>query len=88
MLQAIAGLDPNDPTSLPDPVPDMLEGLGQGGSGLRVGLDEKYISDNTDPELVASVLSGIKKLEGLGALVIPITMPDISSYMEAWGVLC
>ena len=87
IFQAIAGLDPNDPTSLPDRVPDMLEGIGQGVSGLRIGLDEKYISDNTDPELVASVLSGIKTLEGLGAVIIPITMPDISNYMEAWGAV-
>ena len=88
MLQAIAGLDPDDPTSLPDPVPDMLEGIEQGVRGLRIGLDEKYISENTDPELVASVLSGIRTLEGLGAEIVSIKMPDISGYMEAWGVLC
>ena len=88
MLQAIAGLDPNDHTSLPDPVPDMLEGIEQGVRGLRIGLDEKYISENTDPELVASVLSGITTLEGLGAVIVPINMPDISGYMDAWGVLC
>ena len=88
MLQAIAGLDTNDHTSLPDPVPDMLEGIEQGVRGLRIGLDEKYISENTDPELVASVLSGITTLEGLGAVIVPINMPDISGYMDAWGVLC
>jgi len=88
MLQAIAGQDPNDPTSLPDPVPDMLDGIGQGVNGLRIGLDEKYISGNTDSQLVESVLSGIKTLEGLGAVIVPIQMPDISGYMEAWVVLC
>ena len=88
MLQAIAGLDPNDHTSLPDQVPNMLEGIEQGVRGLRIGLDEKYISENTDPELVASVLSGITTLEGLGAVIVPINMPDISGYMDAWGVLC
>jgi amidase len=88
MLQAIAGLDPNDPTSLPDLVPDILQGIEQGVSGLRIGLDEKYISENTDPELVASVMSGITTLEGLGAVIVPINMPDISSYMEAWVTLC
>ena len=88
MLQAIAGLDPNDPTSLPELVPDILQGIEQGVSGLRIGLDEKYISENTDPELVASVMSGITTLEGLGAVIVPINMPDISSYMEAWVTLC
>ena len=88
MLQAIAGLDPNDHTSLPDPVPDMLEGIEQGVRGLRIGLDEKYISENTDQELVASVLAGITTLEGLGAVIVSINMPEISGYMDAWGVLC
>ena len=88
MLQAIAGQDPNDPTSLPDLVPDMLEGIDRGVRGLRIGLDEKYISGNTDPQLVESVLSGIKTLEAMGAVIVPIQMPDISGYMEAWGALC
>ena len=88
MLQAISGLDPNDPTSLPDPVPDMLRDIEKGVQGLRIGLDDKYISEKTDPELVASVLAGIKTLEGLGATIVPVTMPDLSGYMEAWGVLC
>jgi len=33
-------------------------------------------------------LAGIRTLEGLGAEIVPIKMPDISGYMEAWGVLC
>lgn len=88
VLQAISGLDPNDPTTLPAPVPDMLEGIDQGVRGLRIGLDENYISGNTDSQLVESVLAGIKTLEGLGAVTVPIQMPDIAEYMEAWGVLC
>ncbi len=88
MLQAIAGLDPHDPTTLPNPVPDMLEGIHQGVRGLRIGLDEKYVTENTDPELAQSVLAGIKTLETLGAVIVPIQMPDISGYMEAWGAIC
>ncbi|MBM12367.1 MAG: Asp-tRNA(Asn)/Glu-tRNA(Gln) amidotransferase GatCAB subunit A [Chloroflexi bacterium] len=88
MLQAIAGLDPHDPTTLPNPVPDMLEGIHQGVRGLRIGLDEKYVTENTDPELVQSVLAGIKTLETLGAVIVPVQMPDISGYMEAWGAIC
>jgi len=88
MLQAISGIDPNDPTSLPVPVPDMLADIDQGVRGLRIGLDEEYISGNTDRELVQSVLAGIKVLEGQGAVLVTIEMPDTSAYMEAWAVLC
>ena len=88
ILQAMAGLDHNDPTTLPARVPDMLEGIDGGVSGLRIGLDESYISGHTDPQLTESVLAGIKVLEGLGAVIVPIQMPDVTEYMEAWGVLC
>ena len=53
-------------------VPNMLEGIDQGIRGLRIGLDEEYISGNTDPQVVASVLEGIRVLEGLGAVIVPI----------------
>ncbi|GIT02446.1 MAG: hypothetical protein CM1200mP27_10710 [Chloroflexota bacterium] len=85
MLQAISGLDPKDPL-LSRPSTGYARDI-EKGSKVRIGLDDKYISENTDPELVASVLAGIKTLEGL----VPrctVTMPGLSGYMEAWGVLC
>ena len=88
ILQAIAGLDPKYPTSLHAPVPDMLGEIDKGVQGLRIGMDEEYISGNTDPQVVDSVLAGIKVLEGLGAVVVPLQMPATSGYLEAWSVLC
>jgi len=88
ILQAIAGLDPKYPTSLHAPVPDMLGEIDKGVQGLRIGMDEEYISGNTDPQVVDSVLAGIKVLEGLGAVIVPIQMPATSGYLEAWSVLC
>ena len=38
--------------------------------------------------MVESVLAGIKVLEGLGAVIVPIQMPATSGYLEAWSVLC
>jgi amidase len=32
-------------------------------------------------------MAGIKVLEGLGAVIVPVQMPDMSGFMEAWGVL-
>lgn len=88
MLEAIAGLDPNDPTSLPFPAPDMLREIDQGVRGIRVGVDEEYITRNTDTQVAKSVMDGIKVLEGLGAILVSVQMPDISEYMETWGVIC
>ena len=88
MLQAIAGYDPNDPTSLSDPAPDMLAGVEDGVEGVRIGLDERHVSDGVYPELTQAVLDGVKVLEGLGAEIVDIQMPDVDKYLSAWPVLC
>ena len=88
MLQAIAGKDPNDPTSLTVPVPDMLEGMGQGVRGVRIGVDERYIGEGVDSELAAAVLEGARLLESGGAVLVPVRMPDTDPFSRAWGVLC
>ncbi|MDE2959679.1 MAG: amidase [Chloroflexota bacterium] len=89
MLQALAGHDSNDPTSLRAPVPDMLAGLGQGVAGVRIGVDEEYISgDDVDAEVAAAVMAGARLLESMGAVLVPVRMPDILPYSLAWGVLC
>ena len=88
MLQALAGHDPNDPTSLTAPVPNMLGGLAQGVRGVRIGVDEQYIGDGVDSELASAVLEGARLLESMGARLMPVRMPDTEPMSRAWGVLC
>ena len=88
MLQAIAGHDPNDQTSLTAPVPNMLGGLAQGVRGVRIGVDERYIGDDVDSELASAVLEGVRLLENMGARLMPVRMPDTEPLSRAWGVLC
>ena len=88
MLQALAGHDSNDPTSLTVPVPNMLDGLDRGVQGVRMGLDERYITEGVDGPVTEAVLAGVRVLEGLGALVVTVRMPDTREFLSAWGVLC
>ena len=88
MLQVLAGHDPIDPTSLATPVPNMLEGLDRGIWGVRIGLDERYITDGVDSAVTEGVLAGIKVLEGLGAEVVQVRMPETPEFLSAWGILC
>ena len=88
MLQALAGHDPNDPTSLTAPVPNMLGGLDQGVRGVRIGVDERYIGDDVDSELAAAVMEGARLLESLGARLMQVRMPDTEPLSRAWAVLC
>ena len=88
MLEAIAGADPNDPTSLPDPVPNMLEGIGRDLQGIRVGFDEHYATKDIDTELAEAVRTGVEVLADQGAEVIEVQLPDVDEYVLAWPTLC
>ena len=89
MLQAISGSDPYDPTTLPHDVPDMLSHIGKGVQGLKIGWDEEYSSADLEPSMAAAVERGVKVMEGLGAEVIAVKMPEIMrEAMAAWPVIC
>ena len=88
MLQAIAGHDPNDPTSLIDPVPDMVGDIEGGIRGVKLGLDERYVTEDVDPELAEAILAGVRVMEGFGAEIVEVTMPDMEEHLNAWTVLC
>ncbi len=88
MLQALAGYDPRDPTSLSDPVPDYLDGMDGGISGVRIGVDEHHVTDGVDPDLAKAVLDGVEVLRSLGAEIVDIQMPNVDKYLAAWPVLC
>ena len=88
ILEAIAGFDPNDPTSLPDPVPNMLEGIGRDLQGIRVGFDEHYATNDIDTELAEAVRAGVGILADQGAEIIEVQLPDVDEYVSAWPTLC
>ena len=88
MLEAIAGPDPNDPTSLPNPVPNMLEGIGRDLQGIRVGFDENYATNDIDTELAAAVRAGVGVLADQGAEIVEVQLPDVAEYVLAWPTLC
>ena len=89
VMQAISGLDPNDPTSLVDPVPDMLGGVGEGLKGLRVGWDPVYAAEDMAPDYAEAVVNAVEVLASLGAEIVPVRMPDrLREYLAAWMVLC
>ena len=88
MLEAIAGFDTNDPTSLPDPVPNMLDGIGQDLQGVRIGFDENYATNDIDTELADAVRAGVAILSDQGADIVEVELPDVDAYVSAWPTLC
>ena len=78
MFDVLAGFDPQDPTSLAIPVPDHLGGLrgSLGARDLRIGLDEAYLETGVDRETVAAIRDTVAVLRDLGAVIVPVTVPD------------
>ncbi|HEX9134500.1 MAG TPA: amidase family protein, partial [Ktedonobacteraceae bacterium] len=75
ILQAIAGPDPRDSTSSPEPVPDYSAALNGSIKGLRVGVPEEYWVEGTQPGVVKAVRNDIEKLRELGAEIGEVSLP-------------
>lgn len=88
MMAAISGLDPNDPTTRPEPVPDYLAEMGKGVRGLKVGIDEAYCSRNVDPKISAAILRARDILKEAGAEIVAVAMPPTDEVIGQWVAIC
>ena len=88
LLQAMAGHDPRDSTSLKAPVPDYSADLARPIKGLRVGLvRECFDQDGLDPEVKASVLAAAEQLQALGAELVDVSCPRFTDGIATYYVI-
>jgi aspartyl-tRNA(Asn)/glutamyl-tRNA(Gln) amidotransferase subunit A len=87
-LEVIAGHDPRDATSLPDPVPRYRDAAGPGLGGLRVGVPPEYFGAGLDPEVGAAVRAAIDVLRREGAEVVEVSLPHTEYAIAAYYLLC
>ena len=88
MLEVIAGSDPNDFASLPDPVPNIFDNIDQDIKSVRIGFDENYATKDVDTELAEAVSAGVEVLHQLGVEIIEVELPDLDEYVLAWPTIC
>ncbi len=69
VLNAIAGYDPRDSTSVPYPTPDYTRCLTTDLKGLRIGVPKEYFVEGMQTEVETAIRAAISKLEELGARV-------------------
>ena len=81
LLQAIAGADPMDPTSLCDPVPNYMACLENGVDGMTVGID-RHLNDGVDPDVARVTADAENVLRDLGYRIREISFPSIASLMH------
>jgi len=75
LLQALAGGDPHDGTTLDVPVPDYRAALRGGIKGMRIGLPREYYIDGTDPDVMACVRRTVDACAAAGAEIVEVSLP-------------
>ncbi len=75
VLNAIAGRDPRDSTSVAAPVPDYAVALRTDLRGVKLGLPVEYFARGLEPGVEAALRQAVAELEGLGAEVHEVSLP-------------
>jgi len=88
ILDAIAGHDPKDSTSVPEPVPTFSAIADGGLADVVVGIPNAY-SDlkGLDPQVGAAVERAVKTIESLGARCIDVSLPHTDHAVAAYYVI-
>lgn len=80
MMNTIAGADKNDSTASAHPVPDYLATLKQSIKGLRIGVPSpESVGVPVEPEVITGLEASLALLRELGAVIVPVQMPDMRS---------
>jgi aspartyl-tRNA(Asn)/glutamyl-tRNA(Gln) amidotransferase subunit A len=75
LLEAIAGHDPSDSTSVPAAVPHYCSQINGDVKGLRVGIPKEYFVSGMQPEVERAVRKAIRLLEESGVALEEISLP-------------
>ncbi len=75
VMEAIAGHDPGDATSLADPVPSYTQLLDQPLAGLTIGRVAEHYGPGLDPEVAKGVEGAFAAMESAGAVIREVELP-------------
>jgi len=88
VLNAIAGHDSRDSTSVPHPVPDYTQQLIPDIKGLRIGIPVEYLLEDMQSEVRAALDAAIDKLRALGAEIDwEVSLPHTKYALAAYYIL-
>lgn len=87
MLEAMAGFDPKDSTSLDLPVPAWEAGLNSDLKGKRIGIPREYRLDGIDEDIAKMWDNGIAWLKDAGAEIVDISLPHTKYALPAYYII-
>ena len=87
MLEAMAGFDPKDATSLDLPVPEWEAGLSADLKGKKVGIPREYRLDGIDADVARSWDDGIAWLKDAGAEIVDVSLPHTRYALPTYYII-
>ncbi|MFC5301952.1 Asp-tRNA(Asn)/Glu-tRNA(Gln) amidotransferase subunit GatA [Azospira restricta] len=92
MLNAMAGFDDKDSTSLERPTEDYCRDLAANAgekplSGLKIGLPKEFFGDGCDAGVMARVQDAIAEYRKLGAETVEVSLPNMQHGVAAYYVI-
>ena len=86
LLEAIAGHDPLDSTSLPEPTPSLLAHVNDGVAGKRVAIVRELV-DGADEDVVRAVNKAVETLKDAGATIVELSIPELHLGLSAYYLI-
>ncbi|HOV90622.1 MAG TPA: Asp-tRNA(Asn)/Glu-tRNA(Gln) amidotransferase subunit GatA [Syntrophorhabdaceae bacterium] len=88
MMNAIAGHDPMDSTSIPEPTPDFTEFIGRDIKGMKIGIPKEYFVKGTEPDVLKAVSEALAIFEKNGASIVDISLPHTEYAVATYYIIC
>ena len=88
LMNVIAGYDPMDSTSIPEPIPDYTEYPGRDIKGLRVGIPKEYFIEGMEEDVKSAVKNAVSFYERNGASLVDITLPHTEYAVAVYYIIC
>ncbi|MBD2858762.1 Asp-tRNA(Asn)/Glu-tRNA(Gln) amidotransferase subunit GatA [Spongiibacter sp. KMU-158] len=87
MMQAMAGFDLRDSTSMDVPVPDYRAALNNDIKGKKIGVPKEYFSAGLHPDIAAAVQTALAEYQKLGAELVEISLPHTELAVPCYYVI-
>lgn len=87
LLNAMAGFDERDSTSVERDVPDYTADLTNSVEGLKIGLPKEYFGEGLDADVAATIEAAVKTYESLGATIKEIELPNTELAVPTYYVV-
>jgi aspartyl-tRNA(Asn)/glutamyl-tRNA(Gln) amidotransferase subunit A len=87
MLEAMAGFDPKDSTSLDVPVPNWEAKLSSDIRGKRIGIPKEYRIDGVPAEIDRVWEEGIQRMRDAGAEIVEVSLPHTKYALPTYYII-